>query len=139
MAMKDILLDTNAYAAFKQGQAEIVDIVRRASRIGINSVIVGELLAGFAAGSRQAKNRSELQQFLAAHRVVLLTLDEVTADYYATVYSNLRSKGRPIPTNDMWIAASALQHGFAVCTKDGHFKHVDGILVGATTAELLLQ
>lgn len=139
MAVKDVLLDTNADAAFKQGQSEIVDVVRRASRVGINSIIIGELLAGFAAGSRQTKNRSELQQFLSANRVVLLMIDEVTADYYAAVYSSLRSKGRPIPTNDMWIATSALQHGFSVCTKDGHFKHVEGMLVGATAAELLLQ
>lgn len=138
MAVKDILMDTNAYAAFKQGQTEAVTIVRRASHIALSSVVVGELLAGFAAGSREAKNRADLQSLLAANRVTLLVVDEVTADYYATVYRNLRSKGRPIPTTDMWIAASALQHGFAVFTLDGHFKSVDGIVVGATAAELLL-
>jgi tRNA(fMet)-specific endonuclease VapC len=138
MAVKDILLDTNAYAAFKQGRAEAVDIVRRAARIAVNSVVLGELLAGFAVGSREAKNRGELQQFLGADRVVVLIIDEVTADYYATVYRAQCGKGRPIPTNDLWIAASALQHGFAIFSYDAHFKDIDGILVGSTSVELML-
>jgi predicted nucleic acid-binding protein len=138
MAVTDVLLDTNGYAAFKQGQAEALDIVRRAARIAVSTVILGELLAGFAAGSRETKNRSELQQFLAADRVVVLVVDEVTADYYAAVYGALRKKGQPIPTNDMWIAASALQHGFAIFSYDAHFKYVDGLLVGATSTELML-
>ena len=138
MAVIDILLDTNAYAAFKQGRAEAVDIVRRAARIAVNSVVLGELLAGFAVGSREAKNRGELQQFLGADRVVVLIIDEVTADYYATVYRAQRGKGRPIPTNDLWIAASALQHGFAIFSYDAHFKDIDGILVGSTSVELML-
>jgi len=138
MVVKDILLDTNAYAAFKQGRTEAVDIVRRATRIAVSSVVLGELLAGFAVGSREAKNRSELQQFLVADRVVILIVDNVTADYYATVYRALRGKGRPIPTNDVWIAALALQHGFAIFSYDAHFKHIDGILVGSTSVELML-
>lgn len=138
MAVKDIVLDTNAYAAFKQGQAEAVDIVRRAGRIAVTSVVLGELLAGFAVRSREAKNRGELQQFLAANRVVVLLVDNVTAEYYATVYRAQRGKGRPIPTNDLWIAASALQHGFAIFSNAAHFKYIDGILVGSTSVELML-
>lgn len=83
--------------------------------------MLGELLAGFAVGTREAKNRAELQQFIASDRVILLLADEITAEYYATVYRNLRSKGHPIPTNDMWIAATALQHGFAIFTYDSHY------------------
>jgi tRNA(fMet)-specific endonuclease VapC len=138
MAVKGILLDTNAYAAFKQGRAEAVDIVRRATRIAVSSVVLGELLAGFAVGSREAKNRGELQQFLGSDRVVVLVIDDVTAEYYATVYRAQRGKGRPIPTNDLWIAASALQHGFAIFSHDAHFKDIDGIRVGSTSVELML-
>ena len=61
MAVNDILLDVNAYAAFKQGQAEAVDIVQRATRLALSSTVLGELLAGFAVGSREAKNHAELQ------------------------------------------------------------------------------
>lgn len=136
--MNAILLDTNAYVAFKQGQVDAVEIVRRAMNLAFSSTVLGELLAGFAVGSRDAKNRAELQQFLASDRVHILTVDEGTAAYYATIYRNLRQKGRPIPTNDMWIAASALQHGYALFSYDGHFESIDGLLVGATPADLIL-
>ncbi len=138
MAVTAILLDTNAYAAFKHGQADAVEIVQRAMNLALSSTVLGELLAGFAVGSREAKNRAELQQFLASERVHILSVDDGTAAYYATVYRNLRQKGRPIPTNDIWIAASALQHGYMLFSYDGHFQAVDGLLVGATPTDLIL-
>ena len=138
MAVTDILLDTNAYVAFKQGQPDAVEIVQRATHLALSSTVLGELLAGFAVGSREAKNRAELQQFLASDRVHILLVDDSTAAYYATIYRLLRNKGRPIPTNDMWIAASALQHGYALFSYDSHFEHVDGLLVGTTPTDLLL-
>ncbi|MEI8307616.1 MAG: PIN domain-containing protein [Chloroflexales bacterium] len=94
------------------------------------------MLAGFAVGSREAQNRSDLQQFLASARVIVTVVDERTAIYYATVYQSLRTKGRPIPTNDMWIAATALQHGCALFSFDGHFQSIDGLIVGTTAVEL---
>jgi predicted nucleic acid-binding protein len=136
--VSDILLDTNGYTAFKQAQPDAVDIVQRAARLALSSVVLGELLAGFAVGSREAQNRAELQQFLASDRVYLLLIDDGTAAFYANVYSQLRKKGRPIPTNDLWIAASALQHGYALFSYDAHFKHIDGLLSGTTVADLLL-
>ena len=138
MAITAILLDTNAYVAFKQGNPDAVEIIQRAPMLALSSTVLGELLAGFAVGSREAKNRAELQQFLASERVHVLTVDDVTAAYYAGIYRNLREKGRPIPTNDMWIAASALQHGYALFTHDGHFQAVDGLQIGTTATELLL-
>ena len=138
MAVNEILLDTNAYAAFKQGLPDAVDIVQRATHLALSSTVLGELLAGFAVGSREAKNRAELQQFLGSDRVYIFPVDDGTAAYYATVYRILRNKGRPIPTNDIWIAASALQQGYALFSYDGHFQHVDGLLVGATPADLML-
>ena len=103
MAVTAIMLDTNAYVAFKQGQPEAVEIIQRAARLALGSIVLGELLAGFAVGSREAKNRAELQQFLASDRVHTLTIDEGTAAYYATIYRNLRQKGRPIPTSDIMM------------------------------------
>jgi predicted nucleic acid-binding protein len=136
--MRGILLDTNAYVAFKQGQPDAVEIVQRASQLALNSTVLGELLAGFAFGSREEKNRAELQQFLNSNRVRILLVDDGTASYYATVYRLLRKKGQPIPTNDMWIAASGLQHSYALFSYDGYFEHVDGLVVGATATDLLL-
>lgn len=135
--MKDILFDTNAYAAFKRGAPEAVEIVRIADRIGVSTVVLGELLAGFAGGRREAENRAELAEFLASPRSVLLTVGERTAEYYALVFHSLRRKGRPIPTNDLWVAATALEHGFALFTYDEHFRAVEGILTGSRLESFL--
>src|SRR5262245_25964153 len=108
-------------------------------QIEINSsIVLGELLSGFAVGTREEANRQELQQFLASERVHQLVIDAETAAQYAVVYRELRRRGRPIPTNDMWIAASALQHGFAVFSDDGHFYEVPGLHVGTRLDDFLV-
>ena len=81
-----------------------------------DSIVLGERLCGFAVGTREAENRQELEQFLASERVHQLVIVAATAAQYAGVYRELRRRGRLMPTNDMWIAASALQHGFVVCS-----------------------
>jgi tRNA(fMet)-specific endonuclease VapC len=68
-------LDTNAYAAFKRGAEEAVEILRRTEFIGVNAVVLGELLGGFAAGQREAENRRELNAFLNSPRVEFLAVD----------------------------------------------------------------
>jgi len=68
--------------------------------------------------------------------VTLLPVDELTAERYAAVFIGLRKAGTPIPTNDMWVAASAIQHGLSLFTHDGHFRTIDGLRVGNTVAEL---
>src|SRR5262245_42241218 len=109
---------------------DAVEVIAPAPRIGINSIVLGELLSGFAVGTREAENRQELEQFLASERVHQLVIDAETAAQYTVVYRELRRRGGPIPTNDMWIAASVLQHGFAVLSDDGHFHAVPGLHVG---------
>jgi len=137
MAVRDILLDTNAYAAFKWGMPNAVDVIAHALRIGINSIVLGELLSGFAVGTREAANRQELEQFLASERVHQLVIDAATATQYAVVCLERRRRGRLMPTNDMWTAASALQHGCAVCSDDGHFHEVSGLHVGMRLDDFL--
>jgi tRNA(fMet)-specific endonuclease VapC len=132
--VRPVALDTNAYAAFKRGDAEVLAVLRAAPDILVSTIVMGELLAGFAAGSREARNREELAQFIATPRVRLVPVSEVTADSYALIYSQLRRKGKPIPTNDLWIAASALEHGAALLTFDAHFVAIDGLRCGATLA-----
>ncbi|MEW6218416.1 MAG: type II toxin-antitoxin system VapC family toxin [Thermodesulfobacteriota bacterium] len=127
--MRQVLLDTNAYVAFKRGMPEAVSIVQMADRIGLASVVLGELLAGFLGGRQEAVNRSELAEFVASSRVLCLQVGERTAEYYAAVFHSLRRKGRPIPTNDLWIAATALEHGFKLFSFDSHFSAIDGLLV----------
>jgi predicted nucleic acid-binding protein len=132
--MKHILVDTNFYVAFKRKQPSAVDLLRQVEYIGISTVVLGELLAGFRYGSREAENRRELDQFLDSPRVEILNIDEETADFYAEVFRALKDKGRkdkgrPIPSNDLWIAATTLRHGLALATFDEHFQSIDGLLL----------
>ena len=137
MAVRDILLDTNAYVAFKQGRADAVEVVQHAPRIGLNSIVLGELLSGFSLGTREQANRQELEQFLASDRVDQIGIDLSTAEHYATVYRDLRQRGRPIPTNDIWIAATALQHDLVIFSYDRHFREVAGLLLGSRLADFI--
>jgi tRNA(fMet)-specific endonuclease VapC len=138
MAVDSTIIDTNAYASFKRGAADAVEVIRHVPFIGINAVVLGELLAGFAVGARESSNKQELEQFLKSTRVKLLAVDDGTAERYAQIYKGLKHKGRPIPTNDMWIAATALQYNLAVFTYDQHFKAVNGLRVGNCLADFIL-
>ena len=127
--MKRIIIDTNLYTAFKRNDTDALALLQRAEYIGVNSVILGELLAGFRCGNREKQNRLELDQFLDSARVATIAVDDDTAEFYAQVFSELRQKGRPIPSNDLWLAASALQHGLALATFDDHFSSISGLLL----------
>ena len=136
--MRDILLDTNAYVAFKRGDEGALEILRHAPSIGVSTVVLGELLAGFACGDRSARNRAELAEFLRSPRVLVYSATQETAEHYATVFAALRRKGRPIPTNDLWIVATAFEHGCAVYTLDKHFEEVETLQVGSCLSDFVL-
>ncbi len=130
MVIKSVLVDTNAYTAFKKNESEAVDIFKTASKLYVSSIVLGELQAGFAVGNKQIKNQQELATFLQLEKVNLLIVDEMTACYYGQVYKQLREKGNPIPTNDMWIAAIALQYDLPLFSYDKHFSVIEGLNVG---------
>jgi tRNA(fMet)-specific endonuclease VapC len=135
--MRPVLLDTNAYTAFMLGAPDVVEVVAHADTLYLNAIVLGELLGGFAAGTREPKNRAELARFLDSPRVQVLPITVQTADSYALVYRGLRRKGQPVPTNDLWIAASALEHGAALLTGDAHFAHVAGLRCGQRLDDFL--
>lgn len=130
-----IAIDTNAYSAFKRGHTQVIEVLRHAADIMISSVVLGELLAGFASGTREQPNRRELAQFLESPRVRLVPCGAATADRYALIFASLRRKGTPIPTNDLWIAASCLEHGAALLSLDAHFLEIGGLRVGRDLAD----
>ncbi|MCH8043623.1 MAG: type II toxin-antitoxin system VapC family toxin [Planctomycetes bacterium] len=134
--MNPLLLDTNAYVAFKRGDSEAVEILQQAPAIYLNAVVLGELLAGFAAGNRTDFNRAQLQEFLDLSKVSVLQVDRDTATVYGEVFASLRLAGTPIPTNDMWIAASAIQSDLALFSFDSHFRAVSGLACGASRQSL---
>ena len=123
-----ILLDTNAYSAAVRGDKRVIRRIRDAETIYLSMVVIGELLAGFRHGRREAMNRERLSFFLEDPDVKPLPILYETAEHFAGIWSELRSKGRPIPTNDMWIAAHARQVGAELLTFDRHFGEVGGLL-----------
>ena len=122
-----VLLDTNVYAAFKRGTPEVISRIREAQRLFFSAVVAGELLFGFRHGSRFERNKRELDAFLANPYVEFLPVTLETADRFGRVAALLRKKGRPIPTNDIWIAAHAMESGAELLSSDDHFEHVDGL------------
>lgn len=121
-----VLLDTNAYTALFRGHEGIAARVRRAEQVLVSAVVAGELLFGFRNGSRYEANREELEDFLASPYVALLPVTLVTSDRFGRIAASLRRKGWPLPTNDIWIAAHAMESGAELLSFDGHFDQVDG-------------
>lgn len=122
-----ILVDTNRYTDFARGEAEAVDRFRRAARLFLPFVVVAELRAGFLCGTRSERNEANLTRFLAAPRVDVLFADEETTHHYARLFRQLRAQGTPMPTNDLWTAALAIQHGLHLFARDRHFDHLPQI------------
>ena len=122
-----ILLDSNAYSGLLAGRRGVVELVRKAEEILLPIIVVGELLYGLRNGSRYARNVEALDEFLASRHVSVTPATRTTADRYARIASSLRVKGRPIPTNDIWIAACTMETGAELVSYDRHFEHVDGL------------
>jgi len=127
--MTRLLLDTSGYSAFMRGHPEVVAALQETDEVCLNPVVLGELLAGFIRGQRRKKNESELQTFLQSPRVKVLGINSDTAERYAVILNSLWKAGTPIPTNDIWIASTAMQHGLHLLTTDAHYREVSQIIV----------
>lgn len=126
--MKKILIDTNIYSLAMKGDRHTVSTLRNIDQIGFSVISIGELYAGFKGGNREQVNMEELDIFLDSPRVSIHPADAETADFYASIFNNLKLAGTPIPTNNIWIAAIAFQHGYKVFTNDRHFSLIPGLL-----------
>jgi len=126
--MKKVLIDTNLYSLAMKGDSDVVHALRKIDQIGFSVVSIGELLSGFKGGTRESTNREELNIFLDSPRVVVHPIDEGSAEFYASILNNLKAAGTPIPTNDIWIAAIAFQHGYTVFSKNNHFNLIPGLV-----------
>lgn len=116
-----IALDTNRYTDLCRGLPAVVNTVAVADEVWLPFIVLGELRAGFAVGTKGAHNEAVLRRFLLKTGVAVLYADDQSTQYYAGIYQQLRKQGTPIPTNDMWIAALALQHSLTLCDRDNHF------------------
>ena len=116
-----ILIDTNRYRDFCSGLTDAVDRVQSGEDIFMAFVTLAELRAGFACGTKSRENERTLVHFLNSPRVKVLCADEDTTHHYASIFSFLRKQGTPVPTNDIWIAALAVQHDLPLYSRDAHF------------------
>ena len=127
--MTRVLLDTSALSALFRGHEAIAQSIALADRVCVSPVSLGELRSGFHGGTRFEENQGRLERFLDKPLVRTVKIDAETADRYAQIHDSLRHAGRPIPSNNIWIAATAMQFGLRVVTTDGHFEHVPQIAV----------
>ena len=122
-----VLLDFSAYSQLMLGREQVSRIVRGAEEVLLSTVVLAELLYGFRHGSRYERNVRGMRAFLDNPYVSLVPVGETTADRYSRIAASLRAKSRPIPTNDVWIAAHAMETGADLVSADRHFEHVDGL------------
>lgn len=129
MEKSKVALDTSAFSALLRGNEQVARALRSADEIVLTPVVLGELRAGFLMGKHRVRNESILGDFLFSSRVRVRDIDEETSERYAAIVSYLREQGTPIPTNDIWIAASAMQHGLKLITTDRHYLKLPQIIV----------
>ena len=120
-----MLLDTDVIIAFLRGDAGAGKALRDAERILIPVTVVGELLAAARQGGQMEQETARIEALIAAGQV--LDCDLETAHHYAAVRDELRRRGRPMPENDVWIAALARQHDLVLASRDCHFDQIQGL------------
>ena len=125
--MKRILLDTNAYARFFGGDERVLSALGKAETVYLSAIVMGELFAGFRGGTKRGENRDQLSRFLQKPTVHALDVNTETAEIFGEITNSLREAGTPLPINDVWIAAQAIETGSVIVTFDEHFKKVAGL------------
>lgn len=120
-----MILDTNGLSAMADGDAKLEPLLRQAAEIAVPVIVLGE----YKFGIRQSRNRKLYERWLAevVANCRVLAVDEGTAEHYAQVRDELKRGGRPIPGNDLWIAALARQHALPLISRDAHFDFVSGL------------
>ncbi len=121
------LLDTNIVIALFASEPDVLARLQNAQQVFVPSVVIGELHYGARKSSRVQENLARIDQF--ATSVLVLSLEIDTARSYGDIKDRLRQKGKPIPENDIWIAALALQHDLILATRDEHFGDVENLKI----------
>jgi tRNA(fMet)-specific endonuclease VapC len=121
----DLILDTNALSAYADGVPSAVARIDQATSIAVPVIVLGEYYYGVSHSRHRARYEQWLERFIGYSKVLDVTVE--TARQYAGIRSALRRAGTPVPSNDVWIAALAKQHGLPVISRDSHFDHVTGL------------
>jgi tRNA(fMet)-specific endonuclease VapC len=123
-----VALDTNRLTDLFQGDSELADRLGECDEVWLPLMVLAEIKAGFYGGSQQHRNELLLQGFLAKPTVGIMLPARETAEHYARLFVQLKRAGTPIPDNDLWIAALALEHDLQLITRDHHFKSIPQLL-----------
>jgi len=127
--MKKVLLDTNAYSKLRLSGGDIQKELEASDTVYISVVTIGELVTGFRNGTKFKENLEKLNSFLLKPNVEAVHISEETAEIYGGIFFELLKRGIPVPTNDAWIAANAIETGSKVITFDKHFTKIPGVRV----------
>ena len=127
--MKKVLLDTNAYTKLLRGDEKIIQVLGNADSIFIPVIALGELFAGFRGGTKEAKNRKLLGQFLMKPGVEVVPIGKDTAEIFGEIKYSLTAAGTPLPINDIWIASCAIEVGAVIITYDDHFLKIPKVRI----------
>jgi len=122
-----LLLDTNRLSDALAELEDVRDVLETAEAVYVPVIVLGEMRAGFKGGRRAVDNEKRLTWFLAQDGIETLGVDPPVSHRYAAIHRELRTRGQPIPTNDLWLAATALEHGLVLYTRDAHFAKVPGL------------
>ncbi len=122
-----IIIDTSAYSAFNRGDQRLRKWFCADNEILLPLIVAGELRAGFACGTKRAINEQLLEHFIDTPNVGIITVTRSTTRFFADIFLELRQTGTPIGTNDMWIAAMALELNHPLLTLDSDFSNVTGL------------
>jgi len=119
------LLDTNIIIALFNKEASIVSRVNQAREIYLPAIVIGELYYGSYNSKRKEENIKRIDYLRT--EVSILHCDDATAKIYGRVKTDLKKKGKPVPENDLWIAAIAMQYDLTLAARDRHFEHINGL------------
>ncbi len=122
--MRKVLLDTNAYSSYLAGDKQVLEVLSQAGIVYISIFVLCELHAGFKGGLKEKENLDILNKFLAKPTVQVLDASTETAEIFGMIKNTLKKLGKPLPINDVWIAAHALETGSVFITYDQHFKEI---------------
>ena len=125
-----VALDTNRLVDLFQGDSELARKLSVCDEVWVPLTVLGEIKAGFYGGTHKHRNETLLQRFLAKQTVGILLPDRDTAEHYARLFVQLKRAGTPVPDNDLWIAAMALQNDLVLVTRDRHFESIPQLLRG---------
>lgn len=121
MEMTRIILDTNAYILYAKKDIKVINKILKSDEVCISVISCGELTAGFLKGSKSEANNTNLKKFLSNSKIRLLGVNKKTSEIYGKIYFGLQKIGKPIPINDIWIAACAIETNSILITHDRHF------------------